>query len=63
MDHIINRTFSPGEETGWIQDVCTCGWKSKQYYGWQDNQYSLCKAETTEHIRAASNNKFEPTRK
>ncbi|GGO89181.1 hypothetical protein GCM10011348_46330 [Marinobacterium nitratireducens] len=53
MQHKITREFGGEREMGWIQPVCTCGWKGKKHYAYNDYQHSNAREEGDHHIRQA----------
>jgi len=55
VKHEITRQSAGTNEMGWIQNCCSCGWKGKKYYAYDDFQYTLCRQENTaKHIDEAT---------
>lgn len=50
-DHKIRRKYGGENEMSWIQPVCSCGWKGKKHFAWNDYQRTNVKVEISEHIR------------
>ena len=49
--HKISREYGGENEMSWIQPTCSCGWKGKKHFAWNDYQRTNIKAEISEHIR------------
>jgi hypothetical protein len=53
--HEINREFGGKNELSWKQLICSCGWKGKKHYAYNDYQFSNLRAEENEHITKSPN--------
>lgn len=58
-EHKITRTFGGQMEMSWIQSVCTCGWKGRKEYAYNDYQRSNVRELELEHIRLKEDRSHE----
>lgn len=48
--HKLTRNFGGKNELSWKQPICSCGWKGKKHYAYNDYQHSNLKDEENKHI-------------
>jgi hypothetical protein len=50
IDHEISRDQGGEMFEGWIQPLCSCGWKGRKEYAHNDYQHSNVKEQEEDHI-------------
>ena len=48
-NHEIRRKYGGENEMSWIQPTCSCGWKGKKHFAWNDYQRTNVKKEIGKH--------------
>lgn len=52
--HIVGRASGGEGMSGWLQAVCSCGWKSTVEYAYEDYQHTTVRGYENRHIRDAA---------
>ena len=52
LAHSIKREHGGSAESGWIMPTCSCGWRGRKEYAYNDYQYTNAKEQEAEHFAA-----------
>lgn len=52
-DHKLNRNYGGSNEAGWIQPTCSCGWRGKKEFAYNDYQRRNVMQQEVAHIAKA----------
>ncbi|MDZ4344696.1 MAG: hypothetical protein U1E51_19920 [Candidatus Binatia bacterium] len=53
-EHELKREYAGKEEMGSITPTCSCGWRGRAEFAYNDYQFSNVKDQESEHIRNAN---------